>query len=62
VDIGTVSISCCDMWCVVVCRFIKHRYVMDRSLLKKKIIFILFLFKLDRRSFHWVYDPDLPWL
>ena len=25
VDIGTVSISCCDMLCVVVCRFVKHR-------------------------------------
>ena len=41
-DIGTASISCCDMWCVVVCRFIKHRYVMDWSLLKKKLFLFYF--------------------
>jgi len=32
VDIGTASITCCDMLCVVECRFVKHRQVIDESL------------------------------
>ena len=57
VDTVAAAIWCCEMLCVGVCRFINCAWLGDRSLrlrrrkiISKKIIFILFLFKLDRRE------------